>query len=177
LFEVLITLSILNVVLSLLYLTFHQSMMVMAETDDRAEAIQQGRLILEKAVGELRGLRWFPERGLQAYRTGLSAVPPKRGMSFWTAWIYPFAPSRDFCRGRWGCSDWAISWTAPRQKGLHPVPAPGRGADGDLLRGGRSLALCDRVRSLSFSYFDRLGRKAKTGNSWKEQRLNQLPPG
>jgi len=37
LFEVLITLSILGVVLSLVYLTFHQSMAVMAETEDRAK--------------------------------------------------------------------------------------------------------------------------------------------
>jgi prepilin-type N-terminal cleavage/methylation domain-containing protein len=53
LFEVLITLSILAVILSLLFMTFHQSMMVMADTDDRAEVIQQGRLILERVAGDL----------------------------------------------------------------------------------------------------------------------------
>src|SRR5512139_1257313 len=83
LFEVLITLSILGVVLSLLYLTFHQSMTVMAETDDRAEVIRQGRLILEKMTGELRGAALVPQReGLQAYRTGLVGRSTKEGNEF-----------------------------------------------------------------------------------------------
>jgi hypothetical protein len=47
--------------------------------------------------------------------------------------------------------------------------------DGNLLQGGRRLAICDRVRSLGFFYYDRQGRRGKEWNSLEGVRRNQLP--
>ena len=179
LFEVLITLSILAVVVSLLYLTFHQSMTVMAETSDRAEVIQQGRMILEKMAGELRGAALVSlKEGFQAYRTGLVGRSTKEGNEFldrldFTHLPHPWAISVE---GGWGVLELGYFLDrAPGRKGFTLFRRQDEARDGDLLRGGRSLALCDRVRSLSFSYFDRLGKKGKEWNSLEGERRNQLP--
>ncbi len=47
--------------------------------------------------------------------------------------------------------------------------------DGNILQGGRSVAICDRVRSLGFSYYDRQGGKGKEWNSLEGERRNLLP--
>lgn len=47
--------------------------------------------------------------------------------------------------------------------------------DGKLSQGGRSLAICDGVLGLSFSYFDRQGKKGKEWSSLEGERRNQLP--
>jgi len=179
LFEVLMTLAILGVVLSLLYLTFHQSMTVMAETDDRAEVIRQGRMVLEKMTGELRGAALVsPREGFQAYRTGLVGRSTREGNEFldrldFTHLPHPWAISIE---GGWGVFELGYSLDrAPGRKGLTLFRRQDEARDGDLLRGGRSLALCDRVRSLSFAYFDRQGKKDKEWNSLEGERRNQLP--
>jgi prepilin-type N-terminal cleavage/methylation domain-containing protein len=179
LFEVLITLSILAVVLSLLYLTFHQSMMVMAETDDRAEVIRQGRMILEKVTGELRGAALISAKeGFQAYRTGLVGRSTREGNEFldrldFTHFPHPWEISVE---GGWGVLELGYSLDrAPGGKGFTLFRRQDDARDGDLLRGGRSLALCDRVRGLSFSYFDAQGKKSKEWNSLEGERRNQLP--
>jgi hypothetical protein len=46
--------AILGIVLSVLYMTFYQSMAALAHTEDRSEVIQQGRLILERMTMKLR---------------------------------------------------------------------------------------------------------------------------
>jgi len=179
LFEVLIAISILGVVLSLLYLTFHQSMTVMAETDDRAEVIRQGRMILEKMAGELRGAAVVsPKEGLQAYRTGLVGRSTKEGIEFldrldFTHFPHPWEISIE---GGWGVLELGYSLDrAPGRKGFTLFRRQDEARDGDLLRGGRSLALCDRVRSLGFSYFDSQGKKGKEWNSLEGEHRNQLP--
>jgi len=179
LFEILITLSILGVVLSLLYLTFHQSMTLMAETDDRAEVIRHGRMILEKMVGELGGAALVsPKEGFQAYRTGLVGRSTKEGNEFldrldFTHFPHPWAVSVE---GGWGVFELGYFLDrAPGRKGFTLFRRQDEARDGDLLRGGRSLALCDRVRSLSFSYFDRQGKQGKEWNSLEGERRNQLP--
>ncbi len=47
--------------------------------------------------------------------------------------------------------------------------------DGNLLQGGRSVAICDRVRTLGFSYYDRQGGKGKEWNSLEGGQRNLLP--
>jgi prepilin-type N-terminal cleavage/methylation domain-containing protein len=179
LFEVLITLSILGVVLSLLYFTFHQSMMVMAETDDRAEVIRQGRLILERMAFDLKGTVFVSQReGFTAYRTGLVGRSTKEGNDFldrldFTSLTPPSAASTE---GGWGFTELGYSLDhSPGKKGFTLFRRQDNAGDRDLLRGGRSLAICDRVRSLGFSYFDRLGKKQKEWNSLEGERRNQLP--
>ena len=75
--------AILAVVLSLLYMTFHQSMAVMAHTEDRVEVIQRGRLILERMGGELKG-SFIPaqENRSKAFRYGLVGQSLKEGDHF-----------------------------------------------------------------------------------------------
>ena len=179
LFEVLITLSILGVVLSLLYSTFHQSMMVMAAADDRAEVIQQGRLILERMAFDLKGaVLVLQPAGFPAYRTGLVGRSTKEGKDSmdrldFTSLTPPSAASTD---GGWGFSELGYSLDhSPGKKGFTLFRRQDNAGDRDLLRGGRSLAICDRVRSLGFSYFDRLGKKQKEWNSLEGERRNQLP--
>ena len=179
LFEVLITLSLLGVVLSLLYLTFHQSMAVMAETDDRAEVIQQGRMILERVAGELRGAVLISQKeGYQAYRTGLVGRSASEGKDFldrmdFTTRLPSFSSPGD---GGWGFFELGYFLDrSPGRKGLTLFRRQDDGMDGNLLQGGRPVAICDRVRSLGFSYFDRQGRKGKEWNSLEGQRRNLLP--
>lgn len=179
LFEVLITLAILGVVLSLLYLTFHQSMAAMAEVDERAEVIQQGRLILERMAGEMKGaVLIILKEGPQAYRTGLVGRSTSEGndlldrMDF-TARLPSFASPVE---GGWGFSELGYFLDrSPGRKGLTLFRRQDDGMDGNLLQGGRSVAVCDRVRSLGFSYFDRQGRKGKEWNSLEGEHRNLLP--
>ena len=179
LFEVLITLSILAVILSLLYFTFHQSMQVMADTEDRAEVIQQGRLILERMTGDLRGTILFPQKdGSQGFQSGLVGRSTKEGMDFMDRLDFTTLTSlsSNFTEGGWGISE--VGYYLDRQpgaKGLTLFRRQDEALDGDLIRGERSLAICDRVRSLAFSYFDRQGREAKEWNSLGAERKNQLP--
>jgi hypothetical protein len=63
----------------------------------------------------------------------------------------------------------------PGGKGLTLFRRQDGAVDGDLRQGGRSLAVCDRVRSLSFLFFDRQGGKQKEWNSLEGDRRNQLP--
>jgi hypothetical protein len=63
----------------------------------------------------------------------------------------------------------------PGAKGLTLFRRQDGAMDGSLIQGGRTLAVCDRVRSLSFSYFDRQGRNVKNWNSLESERKNQLP--
>jgi prepilin-type N-terminal cleavage/methylation domain-containing protein len=179
LFEVLITLSILGVVLSLLYLTFHQSMAVMAETDDRAEVIQQGRMILERMTGELKGAVLIIQKGeSQAYRTGLVGRSASEGKDLldridFTARLPSFSLPPE---GGWGVFELGYFLDrSPGRKGLTLFRRQDDGMDGDLLQGGRSVALCDRVRSLAFSYYDRQGAKRKEWSSLEGERRNLLP--
>ncbi|HSR10880.1 MAG TPA: hypothetical protein VLS90_05505, partial [Thermodesulfobacteriota bacterium] len=63
----------------------------------------------------------------------------------------------------------------PGVKGYTLFRRQDEAVDGDLTRGGRNLGLCDRVRSLSFAYFDREGRRVTEWNSLEGQRKNKLP--
>jgi prepilin-type N-terminal cleavage/methylation domain-containing protein len=179
LFEVLMTLSILGVVLSMLYLTFHQSMAVMAETDDRAEVIQQGRMILERMAGDLKGaVLIIQKEGFQAYRTGLVGRSTSEGkdlldrMDFTTCLLSFSSPPE----GGWGFFEVGYFLDrSPGRKGLTLFRRQDDGMDGNLLQGGRSVAICDRVRSLGFSYYDRQGGKGKEWNSLEGERRNLLP--
>ena len=179
LFEVLITLSILGVVLSLLYLTFHQSMAVMAATDDRAEVIQQGRMILERMTGDLKGaVLIIQKEGFQAFRTGLVGRSTSEGKDLldrmdFTTCLPSFSSPPE---GGWGFFEVGYFLDrSPGRKGLTLFRRQDDGMDGNLLQGGRSVTICDRVRSLGFSYYDRQGGKGKEWNSLEGQRRNQLP--
>lgn len=179
LFEVLMTLSILGIVLSLLYLTFHQSMAVMAETDDRAEVTQQGRMILERMTGELRGTVLINQKaGFQVYRTGLVGRSVSEGSDFldrvdFTARLPSFSSPGE---GGWGFLELGYFLDrSPGRKGLTLFRRQDDGMDGNLLQGGRSVAICDRVRSLGFSYYDRQERNGKEWNSLEGERRNLLP--
>ena len=179
LFEVLITMAILAVVLSLLYLTFHQSMAVMAHSEDRVEVIQRGRLILERMGGELKGSFIPPQENLsKVYRYGLVGQSVKEGDNFmdrldFTTLVNPLA-SPPAGGGEILELGYFLDHE-PGAKGLTLFRRQDVALDGDLLRGGRTLTVCDRVRSLSFLFFDRQGGKQKEWNTLEGAHRNELP--
>ena len=179
LFEVVITLAILGVVLSVLYMTFYQSMDVMAHTEGRAEVYQQGRLIMERMTAELKGAFVPPQESLSKnFRYGLIGKSTKEDEQFrdrldFTTVAYgqpdPAEGKRDI-----GEVGYSLDYE-PGTKGLTLFRRQDDGLDGDLLKGGRSLAICDRVRSLSFLFFDRAGGKQKDWSSLDGAHRNELP--
>jgi type II secretion system protein J len=179
LFEVVITLAILGIVLSVLYMTFYQSMAVLAHTEDRAEVIQQGRLILERMAVELEGTFIPPQVSLSKnFLYGLVGKTNKEDEDFrdrldFTTLGYgqadPVQSKRDI-----GELGYFLDY-APGGRGLTLFRRQDDGMDGDLQKGGRSFAVCDRVRSLSFLYFDRLGGKQKEWSSLEGAHRNELP--
>lgn len=179
LFEVLMTLAILAVVFSLLYMTFHHSMAVMAHTEDRADVIQRGRLILERMEGELKGTFIPAQENLSsAFCYGLVGRSTKEGDDFmdrldFTTLANPLAssPAR---KGEILELGYSLDHE-PGGKGLTLFRRQDEAIDGDLLRGGHSSAVCDRVRSLSFSFFDSLGGMQKEWNSLEGAHRNELP--
>jgi general secretion pathway protein J len=179
LFEILITLAILAVVFSLLYLTFHQSMGVMAEVSDRTEVIQDGRMILERMAGELKGC-FLPlvENRSKVFAYGLVARSAKERDDFldrldFTTFIPAQSnatnPEREICEIGYFLDH------EPGAKGWTLVRRQDQAIDGDLIGGGRSQVICDRVRGLRFLFFDRLGEKQKEWNSLAGTQRNRLP--
>jgi len=179
LFEVIMTLAILGVVFSLLYMTFHQSMIVMANTEVRADVVQQGRLILERMTGELKGTFISPqENRSQVFRYGLVGRSSKEGDDFMDRLDFTtFATAQTDARVGRGdiCEVGYFLDHEPGGKGLTLFRRQDEAIDGDLLHGGRVLAVCDRIRSLSFLFFDRQGRKQKEWNSLDGTRRNEIP--
>ena len=179
LFEVLITLAILAVVLSLLYQTFHQSMMVMAETEDRAEIIRQGRLILERMTEEIKE-SYIPlqENRTKSFNFGMVSRSLKEDDEFLDKIDFTTLshPPKDPAVDKGDISEIGYFLEhEPGGKGLTLFRRQDEAIDGDLLKGGDSLAICDRVRSLSLFFFDRRGQKQKEWNSLEGVNRNQLP--
>ncbi len=174
LFEVLMAMAILGVLLSLLYMTFHQSMAAIAQTEERAEVTRQGRMVLERMTADLQGA-FLPAQQQQllrpAYVYGLVGKSTKEGDYFrdridFTASTPPYAV---FDRGAGEIVE--ISYFldhAPGAKGLTLFRRQDLPGDGDLLRGGRTLAICDRVRGLNFVYFSREAVKEKNAEGRKD---------
>ena len=179
LFEVVITLAILGVVLSVLYMTFYQSMDVMAHTEGRAEVYQQGRLIMERMTAELKGAFVPPQESLSKnFRYGLIGKSTKEDEQF--------RDRLDFTTVAYGQPDAAEGKRdigevgyyldyEPGAKGLTLFRRQDDGMDGDLLKGGRTLVICDRVRSLSFLFYDRAGGKQKDWSTLEGAHRNELP--
>jgi type II secretion system protein J len=179
LLEILMTLAILSVVFSLLYMTFNQSMMVMAAAGDRAEVIQEGRLILERIGAELKGgFISNPGNSLPAFRYGLVGRTSKEGEYYqdqldFTSLAPPYA---DIQGGEGEILE--IGYFLEREpggKGLTLFRRQDEALDGDLQRGGRTLSIRDGVRGLSFTYFDRQGQTQKEWNSLDGIHRNELP--
>lgn len=179
LFEILITLSILGVVLSIIYLTFNQSMLVMAAMEERAETVEKGRLILERMSRELRntfisttapaahpfrfGLIGQPHQEKELYRDRLdfTALAPPGGDSWEnTGYIQEIGYFLDY---------------APGSEGLTLFRRQDEAKDGDILRGGIIQPLCPKVQELSFLFFDQAGGKHKEWNSLEGARKGSLP--
>ena len=179
LFEVLMALAILGIVFSLLYMTFHQSMAAMADAGDRAEIIQKGRLLLERMGEELRE-SFIPAQEIRskAIRYGLVGRSSKERDDFmdrldFTALAHPL---ENLSNISWGVRE--LGYFIDREPGGTGFTLFRRqddALDGDLLRGGRSWPICDRVRSLSFSFFDRQGTKQKEWNTLEGAHANELP--
>ncbi len=179
LLEILVTLAILSVVFSLLYMTFNQSMLVMAGAGDRAEVIQEGRLILERMATELKGSFITPAGNRPSvFSYGLIGQSSKEGEYFrdqldFTSLVPPFAESQG------GTGEiLEIGYFLEREpggKGMTLFRRQDEPLDTDLRRGGRTLSIRDGVRSLSFTYFDREGQTQKEWNSLEGVRRNQLP--
>jgi len=177
--EIMITLAILGVVLSLLYLTFNQSMKVMADAGERAEIIQQGRLLLEKMTAEIKNSFLSPQgRRNSGFRYGLIGQTSKEGEYFrdrldFTSLVYDRGGSRDN-KGE----ILEIGYFLDHEPGGRRFTLFRRqdeAVDGDLLRGGRILPLGDGVRGLSFLFFDRQGVEQKEWNSLEGIKRNELP--
>jgi prepilin-type N-terminal cleavage/methylation domain-containing protein len=179
LLEILVTLAILSVVFSLLYMTFNQSMMVMAAAGDRAEVIQEGRLILERMGAELKGSFITPAGNRPpVFPYGLIGRSSKEGEYYqdqldFTSLTPPYADSQG---GEGEILE--IGYFLEREpggKGLTLFRRQDEPLDGDLQRGGRTLSIRDGVRGLSFTYFDRQGQTQKEWNSLDGIRRYQLP--
>ncbi|MFH1756971.1 MAG: prepilin-type N-terminal cleavage/methylation domain-containing protein [Pseudomonadota bacterium] len=179
LFEILMTLTILGVVFSLLYMTFNQSMMVMADAGDRAEVIQQGRLILERMLAELKGsFISQPGNRSQAFQYGLVGQTNKEGENYHDRLDFTSlaSPHADIQEGRGEILEIAYFLEhEPGGKGLTLFRRQDEAIDGDLQRGGRTLAIRDGVRGLGFIYFDRQGVKQKEWNSLDGVHRYELP--
>jgi len=178
-FELLMALSILAVVFSLLYLTFHQSMAVMAATEDRGEVIQQGRMILERMAGEFQGA-FLPlqESRSPSFRFGFVGRSRSEGKDFLDRLDITLLtlPQGDSAGARRELREVGYYLDRhPGTKGLTLFRRQDEGLDGDLEHGGSSIPMIDRVRSLSFAYFDSRGRRQKEWNSLEGPRRNQLP--
>lgn len=179
LLEILITLSILGVILSLLYLTFNQSMTAVAQIEERADIMEKGRLILERMSKELKNtfvpsLINFPS----PYRFGLvaqssqernyyrdrvdftSLMPPGREPLENTGIIQEIGYFLEYEAG---------------ERGFSLFRRQDDGLDGDLLRGGITQILCTGVRELSFVFFDRQGGQDKEWNSLQGVHQGTLP--
>lgn len=179
LFEILITLFILGVVLSLLYLTFHQSMMVMATMEERAGTTEKGRLILERIGRELRNTF--------ISATAHPASPWRLGL------VAQSSKERDFSRDRLDFTTLAlpggnffentghiqeIGYFLEREaggEGLTLFRRQDDALDGDLLRGGIIQPLSSKIQELNFVFFDLQGRKYKDWNSLEGAHKGILP--
>ena len=179
LFEVLMTLAIMAVLFSILYMVFHESMAVMASAEEQTEIVQEGRLILEKMTGELKAVFFtFRESTPRSFQYGLVGRSGMERGNFtdrldFTALTPPFADLRED-----GGEILEVGYFLEREpggRGLTLYRRQDRGVDGNLLKGGQTLAVCDRVRSLRFSYVDRQGRVQKEWNSLEGVNRGQLP--
>ena len=175
LLEVLLTLSILAVVLSILYMTFHQSVKAMADTEGQTEVIQQGRLILERMSADIRGgFISLQGGGSQTSRYGLIGRSQKEGNDFTDRLDFTtFAPSS----GGEG-EIFEVGYFLdhePGGRGLTLFRRQDEAMDGNLLQGGRTLSICDGVRSLGFSFFDRQGKDQREWNSLEGVHRQVLP--
>lgn len=179
LFEVMMALSILAVVSALLYLTFHQSMIIMAGAEEQAEVSLKGRLILERLSGELKGC--FMARGGKGkgFQQGLVGRSSSLGgddfsdrVDFTTLSLPVLLEELEKAEVM------EVGYfldRLPGGKGLTLFRRQDLALDGDLLQGGKVLLIGDRVRSLRFIYFDRLGRLHSEWNSLEGVNRNQLP--
>ncbi|MCX5906863.1 MAG: prepilin-type N-terminal cleavage/methylation domain-containing protein, partial [Deltaproteobacteria bacterium] len=101
LFEVLMTLAIMAVLFSILYMVFHESMAVMASAEEQTEIVQEGRLILEKMTGELKAVFFtFRESTPRSFQYGLVGRSGMERGNFtdrldFTALTPPFADLRE----------------------------------------------------------------------------------
>lgn len=179
LFEILITLAILGVLLSLLYLTFHQSLVAMGAIEERADTVEKGRLILERMSRELRNT-FIPAitNAASPFQLGLVAKSSKEKDYFQDRLDFT---SLVPCGGdsfENTCPLQEIGYFLehePGQEGLILFRRQDDARDGDLLRGGIITPICSQVRELSFVFFDRQGRKDKEWNSLQGTRRGTLP--
>ena len=179
LFEILITLAILGVVLSIVYLTFNQSMLVIAAMEERAETIANGRLILERMSRELRntfisataqathpfrlGLVAHSSKEKEFYRDRLdfTALPPPGGDSWENAGvIQEIGYFLDY---------------VPGGEGLTLFRRQDNALDGDMQKGGIVNPICPKIKELSFIFFDQAGGRHKEWNSLEGARKGNLP--
>lgn len=181
LFEVVVTLGILAITFSLLYLTFHQSMNVMAAAEDEAQATLQGRLVLERMTAEIKNAFSSPRGGPpdQGFQWGLvgRSNPLSREefsdrLDFTTMMLPAFLAEAN--PGEVVEIGYFLE-REPGKKGFALYRREDPAWDRDLLRGGKILSLCERVRSLRFIYYDRQGRGDTEWNSLEGHRRNQLP--
>jgi len=180
LFEVLVTLGILAVTFSLLFLTFHQSMNVMASAEEEAQATLEGRLILERMTGEFRNAFFSPRGGSgQGFQWGLIGRSNPLGreefsdrVDFTTLVLPTYLAEAN--QGEVIEVGYFLD-REPGRKGFTLYRREDSAWDRDLLRGGKVLSLCDRVRSLRFIYYDRQGRSETEWNSLEGHRRNQMP--
>ncbi len=179
LLEILITFSILGVVLSIIYMTFNQSMLAIGAIEERAENVEKGRLILERMSRELRN----------AYisATARAAHPFRYGL------VGRSSKEKDFYRDRLDFTalialggdagenagpiqeiSYFLDYT-PGADGLTLFRRQDGAVDGNILKGGIIQPICPKVRELSFIFFDLAERRHKEWNSLEGDHRGTLP--
>ncbi len=177
--EILITLAILGVVLSIIYMTFNQSMLAIGAIEERAETVEKGRLILERMARELRNT--------YISATAHAAHPFRYGL------VGRSSREKDFYRDRLDFTalialggdavenaghvqeiGYFLDYT-PGADGLTLFRRQDGGIDGDILKGGIIQPICPKVRELRFVFFDLAEGRSKEWNSLEGAQRGSLP--
>ena len=179
LLEILLALTIVSLIISILYATFHQSMAAMAHVEKKTQFVQKGRLILERMTGELNSA-FIPHQPLPSspFRYGMVGESNKIEDDFRDRLDFTFFSELQLEGSTRGSEILEAGYFLGREpggKGFTLYRRQDRAIDGDLQKGGGSEAICDGVRSLKFIFFDLRGNPLHEWNSLTGDFRNTLP--
>ena len=179
LLEILLALTIVSLLISILYATFHQSMAATAYVEKKTQFVQKGRLILERMTGELNSA-FIPHQPVASspFRYGMVGESSKTEDDFRDRLDFTFFAELQVEGSTGGSEILEAGYflgREPGRKGFTLYRRQDRAIDGDLQKGGRSEAICNGVRSLKFIFFDSGGNPLQEWNSITGDFRNALP--